>query len=241
MNKNNKILLGVLAFVVACTIGYALFSDNINITGTATAKGDFALTTTCSTGISNDLKGTVTSLLNPEGGYENDTCTVTGDEVSFHSDLLYPTASRWFTIKITNTGSIPAMLKLASDSDNSVIYDLQKVCTYEKGNDVSLGCFDHSDSGFDFGSYMYFVIDFPLAANISGQLVVPTDESTIDYLTEKLYVYQGGSVPGDLIIEPGVSVYFAAYLSYPSDFVGNGETLFKSEFKLRLNFVQKEA
>ena len=35
MNKNNKILIAVLAFVLVCVVGYALFSENITVTGTA--------------------------------------------------------------------------------------------------------------------------------------------------------------------------------------------------------------
>ena len=35
MNKNNKLLIGMLTFVVVCVVGYALFSENITVTGSA--------------------------------------------------------------------------------------------------------------------------------------------------------------------------------------------------------------
>ena len=55
MNKGNKILLGVLSFVVVCVVGYALFSETITVTGTATANGSYELTTTCHLGMTNEI------------------------------------------------------------------------------------------------------------------------------------------------------------------------------------------
>ena len=46
MNKSNKLLIGILAFVVVCVIGYALFSETITVTGTAMAKGNFDIKVT---------------------------------------------------------------------------------------------------------------------------------------------------------------------------------------------------
>ena len=43
MNKNNKLLIGMLTFVVVCVVGYALFSENITVTGSATASGDWSI------------------------------------------------------------------------------------------------------------------------------------------------------------------------------------------------------
>ena len=48
MNKKNKILVGCLALLLVLSVGYALFSETIEINGTATAKGDFDITYTCS-------------------------------------------------------------------------------------------------------------------------------------------------------------------------------------------------
>ena len=64
MNKSNKILLGVLSFVVVCVVGYALFSENITVTGTATAKGSFDITASCNTGASDSLKAVFDYLPN---------------------------------------------------------------------------------------------------------------------------------------------------------------------------------
>ena len=114
MNNKNKVLVGCLALLLVLSVGYALFSDTITINGTATAKGSFDITATCETGISNKL-GTVESLgLYAEGGYENDTCSVTDDTVSFNTGFLYPGARRYFTVKFTNTGTIDATRNLTS-------------------------------------------------------------------------------------------------------------------------------
>lgn len=110
MNRKNKILVGCLALLLVMSVGYALFSDTITINGTATAKGSFDVTGTCDMGIISEI-GTVESLgLSAEGGYENDSCIVEDDVVTFKSDLLYPGARRYFTIKATNTGTIDAII-----------------------------------------------------------------------------------------------------------------------------------
>ena len=57
MNKSNKILLGVLLFVVVCVVGYALFSETITVTGTATASGDFAFESKCFAGDVRNVTG----------------------------------------------------------------------------------------------------------------------------------------------------------------------------------------
>ena len=45
--RKNKILVGCLALLLVMAVGYALFSENITINGTATAKGDFDISYTC--------------------------------------------------------------------------------------------------------------------------------------------------------------------------------------------------
>ena len=114
LSKNNKILIGCLALLLVMSVGYALFSDTITINGTATAKGDFDITAMCEPGISSKV-GTVNSLgLSSEGGYENDTCSTDGDNISVNVGFLYPGAKRYFTYKFTNTGTIDAVLNLSN-------------------------------------------------------------------------------------------------------------------------------
>ena len=48
----NKIFVGCLVMVA----GYALFSQSLNITGTAKAQGDFSLVATCQPGMDAKIK-----------------------------------------------------------------------------------------------------------------------------------------------------------------------------------------
>ena len=142
MNKSNKILLGVLSFVVVCVVGYALFSENITVTGTATAKGSFDITASCNTGASDSLKAVFDYLPNisfstVEGGYSNDSCSVNGSAVSFETDLSMPSARRYFTIKLTNTGTITAQFDITSGYSLSYNW-----CLDEDGDDIAESCSD---------------------------------------------------------------------------------------------------
>ena len=50
--EQNKIMIGALVLLVVLSIGYALFSDSVEIQGSATAKGDFQITSSCNAGLS---------------------------------------------------------------------------------------------------------------------------------------------------------------------------------------------
>ena len=43
LSRQNKIVVGIVALVLALTVGYALFSQSLNIGGTASADGTFEL------------------------------------------------------------------------------------------------------------------------------------------------------------------------------------------------------
>ena len=137
--RKNKILIGCLALLLVMTVGYALFSENITINGTATAKGDFVVETTCVPGISSDLYSeNITGAFGednigdydnpsdllanyPEGAYKNDSCIVTDNKVSFKTEFSMPGARRYFTVKISNTGSIPITIDDNTSSENVTI------------------------------------------------------------------------------------------------------------------------
>ena len=113
MNKNNKLLVGILTFVVVCVIGYALFSETITVTGTATTGGSFDIVGTCSAGVDSMFVQTIKQEYNgnyAEGGYVNDSCSFNGDKGVFSVELEYPGANRYFTVKLTNNGTISALV-----------------------------------------------------------------------------------------------------------------------------------
>ena len=119
MNKKNKILVGCLALLLALSVGYALFSETITINGTAQAKGNFDITTSCVVGIHPDLNATFYDMV--DNGSVNDECTYNGNIITAKTELLYPGALRTFTAVLTNSGSVPAVISY-SDPDGSIIY-----------------------------------------------------------------------------------------------------------------------
>ena len=112
MNNKNKLLVGVLSLFLTLSVGYALFNQSVLITGTAAAKGEFGITTSCAAGISQELidMGMATTNDEMQSGFKNDACIVDGNGIVAATELMYPTASRWFTIKMTNENSIPAII-----------------------------------------------------------------------------------------------------------------------------------
>ena len=105
----NKIFVGCLALLLVMVAGYALFSQNLNITGTAKAQGDFSVTATCQAGIPANLNSITQDYITMENGYYDDSCTVKGDVVTYSTKFKYPGAFRWFTLKVKNTGNMDAI------------------------------------------------------------------------------------------------------------------------------------
>ena len=152
MKKSNRILIALFAIIVTLMIGYALFSETITVTGSASASGDWSITTTCQTGVSPEIR---TALINyagedylayyPENGYENDYCEVNGNNVNFGVELKYPTASRYFTVTVTNTGSIDAVV------DTSIfgkLYNNQTVKVYDSKTDSLYNTYSSGNSNW---------------------------------------------------------------------------------------------
>ena len=113
MTKSNKILVGVLAFVVSVLMGYALFSETITVTGTATAKGSFDISYTCEvvneSNMVSDDRYTV-------GG--NGSCVIEDGVIKTNSNLTKPGDQVWFRVNLKNSGTIAAILKTVDSSNN---------------------------------------------------------------------------------------------------------------------------
>ena len=163
MNKSNKILLGVLSFVVVCVIGYALFSETITVTGTATVDAKWSFKTTCNPGLDiTAMEALGVADMITEGGYKNDTCSVNGNKVTASVNLEYPTAIRWFTITVTNTGTIPAYYINIPDRDDVS----QTVKVYDSKTDKLLNTYTYPGDDFYpnvLGYYALFDMDEALA------------------------------------------------------------------------------
>ena len=123
MKKQSIAIIGVIAFVLAVAVGYALFSEKLTIDGTATANGDFDVeftsvgTPTCS-GFSGSCEAATLGTISDD----KNTLTITVNK------LQYPGAYVEIPVTVTNKGSIPAVLKsieetgLTTDASVKVSY-----------------------------------------------------------------------------------------------------------------------
>lgn len=112
MKRQNVVIIGVIAFFIAISVGYALFSENLNINGTASAQGTF------------DVE--FTSIGEPTCIGLTSTCdassltTISSDKNTLNitvNKLEFPGSYVTIPITITNKGSIPAILKNISEQN----------------------------------------------------------------------------------------------------------------------------
>lgn len=126
--KSNKkyLIILLVVFLLALAIGYAAFSDTLNISGTANANGTFDLefqNPVVSSVVGCDVTGTTATI-----SADKDTLTVNV------KDLAYPGAGAKFTVNIVNVGTIPAKVLSVTPtnitgSDNIKISGLDAITT----------------------------------------------------------------------------------------------------------------
>ena len=238
MFKKNKILVGCLALLLVLSVGYALFSDTIEINGTATAKGSFELTTTCEKGYSNALinAGLFGSRDEGQTSYNNDSCSVTGgNKVSFQTGFDAPGAQRKFTVKITNTGTIDAMLdRSKTNEDGGVANLVTKVCPILENGEASADCTERMNYVTEStGSAITNIYLYELVGIESNGVFCSTIDDTCitDYITEN----------EELLLETGSSAYFTVGFYWPSDYVSGYDNGFKATASMEIPFVQVTA
>ena len=226
MNKSNKILLGVLSFVVVCVVGFALFSETITVTGTASASGDFSFEKKC---IAGDSRNVYQEL--KQGGFGTESCTVNGDTVSISTELLYPSAFRVYTIEIKNTGAIDGMVKvneeLFPDMSSTLEINSASLELYNKSNDKLYKTYNYltDDTPNDYGetapAHLALVTK-------EGQLLI-TDE----LLLASGRVYQKSSEEYYLKIKPGDTILQYVFATWEERSV---QTEYYSKFKFNIDF-----
>ena len=114
MKKGKFIMIAIVAFSLAVSLGYALFSQTLSINGTATAKGNFDV----------EFKSAdVTTQIGSTGA----TVQISEDKNTLSINipkLEYPGSYVEYTITTTNNGTIPAKLvnieQQGLDSDPSI-------------------------------------------------------------------------------------------------------------------------
>ena len=200
MNKSNKILLGVLSFIVVCVVGYALFSETITVTGTATASGDFAFEKKCYIG---DVRN-VTSGEAKEGGIGEESCNVNGNTVTLTTELLYPSALRMFTIEEKNTGAIDGMVEITDEMEPVIkVANEYSLELYNRSNDSLYQTYNFlRDTNIPRDEYGYINPWYYTMLTKEGNLLI-TDELILD--SGRLYQNSSGKYylrikPGDTLI-----------------------------------------
>lgn len=105
MKKQSIAIIGVIAFVLAVVVGYALFSDNLTVSGSATATGDFDVEFTSVGEITKVGYTAVDATEIAKISEDKNTLTVTVNK------LDYPGAYVTIPVTITNKGSVSTKLK----------------------------------------------------------------------------------------------------------------------------------
>lgn len=236
MNKklSQGVVVGALALFLTLMIGYALFSQNLTITGTAKAEGKFKLESVCDTVLpewAKDLTFDVNrSYSKYEKGNENSVCTVINDEISMSTELKYPGAGKTFTVKITNIGTIDAELHMEKASVTV------KDCKDGSGTGTKDGIIDEAtecETGdeLDIGGDISWNFNFA-RADLSGT-------NYIDFLNNSqnlpAYFYTDEEQQ-NFVLKPGDSVYITLSAIFREGVTEQG--LVESKMSIKLPFEQ---
>ena len=125
LSRQNKIVVGIVALVLALTVGYALFSQSLNIGGTASADGKFQLTF-YSVGTVKEVGSSGTTVTSSD---EDKTLTITVPK------LEYPGAYVQVPVVIKNTGTVDAKL-LGITTEGLSNDDMEVTYTGLEQNDI---------------------------------------------------------------------------------------------------------
>ena len=107
MKKQNFLFIIAVIFCLSLSVGYAVFSENIKINGTATAKGNFDVVFENAT-VKNEVGSTGSTAIISE---DKNTLTLNVPK------LEYPGAYAEITVDVTNSGNIPAQLVGITESN----------------------------------------------------------------------------------------------------------------------------
>ncbi len=223
MNKKKKVIIGVLAIALVMVVGYALFSDTLTINGTATAQGDFAFEITTQKEVSDDVKSSNmyavfnnygstgdVDLANAVSSNVDSSITNTSNTVTYSANLKQPGQRQYFTVKVTNTGSIPIVLDIYYDINidtsitGNLLMDDGNTFDVSKIKDVILG------QGED--TYGFSAIDNSNIINMEQNLVNLSDV----YVSKEIYDELEASFNDGQEASPKLDTGESAYLIFSS-------------------------
>ena len=203
LSKNNKILIGCLALLLVMSVGYALFSDTIEINGSATAQGEFELTTTCDMNLSD-------ANMKNKGSVTDAKISCEGNVVNASATLDYPGSEKWFRVMVKNTGTIPAKLSSVvelNDPDN--MYFSKEEGYLGSGIENCAGNYKTNYACSRLYSSVTWVDDY-----------TTTDENSFDPGWDEAQF--------DAVLDPGETAYFFVQMDWDSSSTTPGEPLTSS-------------
>lgn len=226
MKKNNKLLIIILTIIVTLMMGYALFSENITVTGTATASGNFDIGYTCQTGLAN-VAGIYDNAFNSlngqetENSYSDDSCSIIDNKITFKTNLTAPGAMRYYTVKITNNGTIPALAPYQGSRTTEVCMneEMKEALDITKTGYCGTRLFDYQDKintgavvrlegSYNFEDFSFVYIIEKNDGTLVNLYQIPEEEA-MTYLTDD----------GDRIkLEPGYTLYYVGKMYIPPNY-----------------------
>ena len=247
----NKIFVGCLALLLVMVAGYALFSQNLTINGTAKAEGNSSLVVTCQPGLPDNLLEAAKTYLTElkfsyekENGYYDDSCTVNGNSINYKSSFKYPGARRYFIVKVKNTGSIDMIPNLNTKSNADMEFCLDENHNGEYELDEC-----HSDNfGYVMGGMdileMYGITQPFAFETKDGNLLSYADIDNMPKEEQSNFVTENG----DMVLKPGFSHYYLLPSglnkklgdpdSYTIDFSSNPNFMMKFSITEYLEYTQ---
>lgn len=177
MKKTNKIIIiGAIALVFILSVGYALFSDNLNISGTAKAEGALNLELTNpqladNSGDSSMIDETYVSY------------SIDGTKITFEATLLVPGKLYTFMANIENHGTVDARLNSITANPQ---FNRDNVCDLTSYFDEACSLF--KDVYYDENNGAFFlaaVTDSNMNIN-STNTIIPAGDSSGNYVINVL-------------------------------------------------------
>ncbi len=149
--KRNYYIIALFGIILSLAVGYALFAEQLSITGTATSSGTFDVEFTTATVGSSSLAGTPTAVISAD----KNTLTLTA------STLTQPGAFVTYNVTVTNVGSIPAKLKAINVTGNTDPELTVTTPTFTSGTVINNG-----------QTYVFNItVDWPIASTVGSRTV----------------------------------------------------------------------
>jgi hypothetical protein len=217
-NENFVYTVVGIAMILVFAIGYAIFSESIEIKGTATASGSFDIRLFCETDTTliNYLKQNVPGIsTSADRGYSNDSCNANNstNEITFSVSLNYPRARKLFVLGIENEGDIPAIIQMTSASHTLCVdgglNSSGQATGSENGTIENAECYQVPQNG----GWSSTQMKYRLFTTMSGIYALKRADESYVYSSD--FATEGITTTGtDIRLEPDEIVY----IMYPSEF-----------------------